>query len=133
MTRRTLALGGPELYGWETLGQDDAWWRLRWAQTPSTEELADRCGVPQEDVRERLRQAGVELRGRPPEGQRELFDLPPPVPAVFTLLVDGAAVETQATTWRQACAQVWATAGATPWEAGAGAAPRVRVVQRRKA
>lgn len=62
--------------GLRTLRESDAWWRDRWAQCRSAEELSERFGIPAEDVVERMRRAGVELRGRPPEGQRVLFALP---------------------------------------------------------
>lgn len=79
--------------GFATLRQSDAWWLDRWAQCRSADELAGRFGVPVEDVWERLRAAGVEMRGRPPEGQRQLLALPPPEERVFTVRVtplDGA-------------------------------------------
>lgn len=75
----------PEPHGLPTLAKSDAWWRNRWAQHQSTAELAARYGVPVEDVWARLQKAGVELRGRPPAGQRKLFELPPRQGAVFVI------------------------------------------------
>lgn len=117
--RAVIPQGSAEPYGWETLELGDAWWRLRWAQTPATYELAERYGVPDEDVRERLRAAGVELRGRPPEGQRLLFDVPAAPQAVYTVRIRAAEwagvreseVECIATSWRRALQCVWRTLG----------------------
>lgn len=122
--RRPRPTAAPEAYGWETLELPDDWWRQRWAQTQSTEALADRCGIPVEDVRERLRGMGLELRGRPPEGQCHLFELPARRASVFTLDCGGAEVETVAMTWREACARVWTTEAS-------GARSRLRVLRRR--
>lgn len=65
-------------HSWAALSESDAWWRLQWAQSRSTVELAARLELPLEDVHARLHRAGIDqLRGRPPEGQRVLLELPP--------------------------------------------------------
>ena len=64
--------------GIPTLRETDAWWRQRWAQHQNAAELAARYQLHIDDVYARLQRAGVELRGRPAEGQRKLFELPQP-------------------------------------------------------
>lgn len=98
-------------HSWAALSESDAWWRLQWVQSRSTVELAARLELPLEDVHARLHRAGVDqLRGRPPEGQRTLLELPPRRESRWVVRVTPASelenpvnIELVAYTRREAC------------------------------
>lgn len=55
------------------LSRPDQWWRDLWAWLGTIREVSDHLDLHTDDVRVRLRRAGVELRGRPPRQRRWLW------------------------------------------------------------
>lgn len=74
-------------YGLSVLGElTPSDWHLLWTQNRSVADIAERLGVPEEDVSAALSAAGVDMRGRPPR-QGALFELPAPTVTTRTYAI----------------------------------------------
>lgn len=62
--------------GLRALDMSDAWWLAAWKRYRRVDILAQTIGIHDDDVRARLRNARVSMRGRPPRNARYVAEAP---------------------------------------------------------